>query len=177
MSCWSVGNVGVRGSLKETTRTVHRGHSISHSPPNSVAQSRPFNLLIFQFWSIFSHGSKRLTFYFQVFWASEQRHARSFPGTWIEAFPLMALFSARGHSVAGGGSFPESRHHSRAGRRASRPASRVEVREGARRLHLVKKMFYFPLLGFKRKLEIFVFFASSRKNSREQERCPRFATV
>ena len=31
---------------------------------NSVARSRPFNLLVFQFWSIFSHGPKRLTFLF-----------------------------------------------------------------------------------------------------------------
>ena len=30
-----------------------------------------FNLLVFQFWSIFSHGPKRLTFYFGVLWASE----------------------------------------------------------------------------------------------------------
>ena len=36
----------------------------------SVAQSRPFNLLVFSFWSIFSHGPKRLTFYFQVLWAT-----------------------------------------------------------------------------------------------------------
>ena len=38
---------------------------------HSVAQSRPFNLLVFQFRSIFSHGPKRLTFYFWVLWASE----------------------------------------------------------------------------------------------------------
>ena len=37
----------------------------------SVAQSRPFDLLVFPFWSSFSHGPKRLTFYFWVLWASE----------------------------------------------------------------------------------------------------------
>ena len=31
----------------------------------------PFDRLVFPFWSIFSKGPKRLTFYFQVFWASE----------------------------------------------------------------------------------------------------------
>ena len=40
---------------------------------NSGAQSRPFNLLVFSFWSIFSHGPKRLTFYFQVLWAIETK--------------------------------------------------------------------------------------------------------
>ena len=33
--------------------------------------NRPFDLLVFPFWSIFSEGPKRLTLYFQVFWASE----------------------------------------------------------------------------------------------------------
>ena len=37
----------------------------------SVAQSRPFNLLVFHFWSIFSKGPKRLTFCFWVLWANE----------------------------------------------------------------------------------------------------------
>ena len=37
----------------------------------SLAQSRPFDLLVFQSWSIVSKGPKRFTFYFQVFWASE----------------------------------------------------------------------------------------------------------
>ena len=41
--------------------------------PNSLAQSRPFDLLVFPCWSIFSKGPNRLTFYFQVFWASEQK--------------------------------------------------------------------------------------------------------
>ena len=40
--------------------------------PNSVAQSRPFDLLVFPFWSSLSHGPKRLAFYFWVLWASEQ---------------------------------------------------------------------------------------------------------
>ena len=30
--------------------------------PYSVVQSRPFDLLVLPFWSIFSHGPKRLTF-------------------------------------------------------------------------------------------------------------------
>ena len=38
---------------------------------NSVVQSRPFDLLVFPFWSIF-RGPKRLTFYLQVLWASEK---------------------------------------------------------------------------------------------------------
>ena len=37
----------------------------------SVVESRPFDLLVFPFWSIFSRGPKRLTFYLQVLWASE----------------------------------------------------------------------------------------------------------
>ena len=37
----------------------------------SVAQSRPFDLLVFPFWSSLSHGPKRLAFYFWVLWASE----------------------------------------------------------------------------------------------------------
>ena len=37
----------------------------------SVVQRRPFDLLVFPFWSTFSRGLKRLTFYFQVLWASE----------------------------------------------------------------------------------------------------------
>ena len=39
--------------------------------PCSVVQRRPFELLVFPFWSTFSRGLKRLTFYFQVLWASE----------------------------------------------------------------------------------------------------------
>ena len=42
--------------------------------PYSLAQSRPFDLLVFQFWvPIFSKGPKRLTLYFLVFWAGELR--------------------------------------------------------------------------------------------------------
>ena len=37
----------------------------------SLAQSHFFYLLGLQFWSSFSKGPKRLTFYFLVFWASE----------------------------------------------------------------------------------------------------------
>ena len=40
----------------------------------SLAQSRPFDPLVFPFWSIFSKGPKRLTFYFQVLWASEKHN-------------------------------------------------------------------------------------------------------
>ena len=47
---------------------------------SSVAQSRPFDLLVFLFWSIFSGAAKRLTFYFWVLWASEKRSIdRPFP--------------------------------------------------------------------------------------------------
>ena len=38
----------------------------------SLAQSQPFDLLVSPFWSIFSHGPKRLTFYFWVLWATEK---------------------------------------------------------------------------------------------------------
>ena len=37
----------------------------------SVVQRRPFDLLVSLFWSTLSRGPKRLTFYFQVLWASE----------------------------------------------------------------------------------------------------------
>ena len=37
----------------------------------SLAQSRPFDLLVFPLWFIFSKGPKRLTFDLEVFWASE----------------------------------------------------------------------------------------------------------
>ena len=40
---------------------------------NSLAQSQPFDLLVSPFWSIFSHGPKRLTFYFWVLWATETK--------------------------------------------------------------------------------------------------------
>ena len=33
--------------------------------------NRPFNFMVFKFWSIFSKGPKRLTFYFWVLWATE----------------------------------------------------------------------------------------------------------
>ena len=54
----------------------------------SLAQSRPFDLLVFQFWSIFSKGPKRLTFYFLVFWASE----------FFEPFEQRLRFTAGSHS-------------------------------------------------------------------------------
>ena len=37
----------------------------------SVVQSQPFDLLVSPFWSIFSKGPKRFTFYFRAFWATE----------------------------------------------------------------------------------------------------------
>ena len=43
---------------------------------NSVVQNRPFDLLVFLFWSVFSGGPKRLTFYVQVLWASEKMSIR-----------------------------------------------------------------------------------------------------
>ena len=46
---------------------------------HSVAQSRPFDLLVFRFWSIFGHAPKRLTFYSQVLWATECRQLLCFP--------------------------------------------------------------------------------------------------
>ena len=42
---------------------------------HSVAQSRPFDLLVFPFWTIFRGAAKRLTFYFWVLWASEVNNA------------------------------------------------------------------------------------------------------
>ena len=52
----------------------------------SVVQSRPFDLLVFPFWSIFSHGPKRLTFQLQVLWATESNLEPAqepfFAGTW-----------------------------------------------------------------------------------------------
>ena len=35
---------------------------LRNSNPLAVLQSRPFDLLVFPFWSIFRHGPKRLTF-------------------------------------------------------------------------------------------------------------------
>ena len=43
---------------------------------NSVVQNRPFDLLVFLFWSIFVWRSQKLTFYVQVLWASEESHPR-----------------------------------------------------------------------------------------------------
>ena len=62
-----------RGPEKGFQWPEERGARHARVNPNSVAQSRPFNLLVFQFWSIFSHGPKRLTFYFWVLWANEQK--------------------------------------------------------------------------------------------------------
>ena len=38
---------------------------------HSVAQGRPFDLLVSPFWSSFSHDPKRFTFYSWIIWASE----------------------------------------------------------------------------------------------------------
>ena len=60
------------------SRVASRGFSVSFrflceglSFMKSVAQSRPFDLLVSPFWSSFSHCPKRSTFYFWVLWASE----------------------------------------------------------------------------------------------------------
>ena len=65
------------GSLKQKERVGSlKGHHFFKPPKGmasqySLAQRRPFDLLVFPFLSIFSKGPKRLTLYFQVFWASE----------------------------------------------------------------------------------------------------------
>ena len=38
---------------------------------SSLGQSRPFDILVVPFWSMFSKGAKRLAFYFWVLWATE----------------------------------------------------------------------------------------------------------
>ena len=66
--CWLGGFFwGVEPQAKgkwETTWTLNHLLTV-------VAQSRPFDLLVFPFWSSFGHGPKRLTFCFQVLWATE----------------------------------------------------------------------------------------------------------
>ena len=47
---------------------------------NSLAQSRPFDLLASHVWSIFSKGPKGLTFYFWVLWATEKKNTVVFKG-------------------------------------------------------------------------------------------------
>ena len=49
----------------------HKGPDVLVGSVLLLAQSRPFDLLVFRVWSIFSHDPKRLTFYFQVLWVSE----------------------------------------------------------------------------------------------------------
>ena len=69
--CWGRGARGAGGG--QGSGDFWDGFLFLHFPCLffSVAQSRPFNLLVFPFWSSFSHGPKRLTFYFWVLWASE----------------------------------------------------------------------------------------------------------
>ena len=56
------------------------GKNLSHSPK----ANRPFNLLVSLIWvPIFSKGPKRLTFYFQVLWASELLGG----GAWLKGNP------------------------------------------------------------------------------------------
>ena len=43
---------------------------------NSLAQTRPFDLLVSHVWSIFNTGPKRLTFYFWVLWATALWYVR-----------------------------------------------------------------------------------------------------
>ena len=54
------------------TRHKAKKKGIQHGTQLPKA-NRPFHLLVFPFWSSFSHGPKRLTFYFWVLWASEGR--------------------------------------------------------------------------------------------------------
>ena len=60
----------------QLSKSGHWSHSPKILPLSSAAQSRPFDLLVSPFWSSCSHGSKRLTFYSWVLWASEFRVRR-----------------------------------------------------------------------------------------------------
>ena len=55
-------------------QNCHVSVGIQRNPEtrDSVFQRRPFDLSVFRFRSTFSRGPKRLTFYFQVLWASEE---------------------------------------------------------------------------------------------------------
>ena len=57
--------------LGNSERKLTGRRLVSHTKTYSVVQSRPFDLLVFPVWSIFSRGPKRLTFYSQVLWATE----------------------------------------------------------------------------------------------------------
>ena len=62
---WLNASPGVGWSLSPEPRSSDTANL------NSVAQRRPFNLLVFQLFSIFSKGPKRLTFYSCVLCATE----------------------------------------------------------------------------------------------------------
>ena len=63
---------------------------------DSVAQSRPFNLLVFSCLSIISHGPKRLTFCFQVLWATELRVE---PCVARQTLPGLGYFGKEGSEI------------------------------------------------------------------------------
>ena len=64
------------GQAKRMTKT----NVLIFWPLISVAQSRPFDLLVFLCWSIFIQDPKSLTFYFQALWAAESYEPQSRPG-------------------------------------------------------------------------------------------------
>ena len=77
-------------ALDATLRSGFRHvDSLTHLPK----ANRPFDLLVFQFWSSFSKGPKRLTFYFLVFWASELRnqHVELSPPKRSDLFHLLGF--------------------------------------------------------------------------------------
>ena len=59
------------GALLGICRVKEGGQGATTSLELSVVRFRPFDLAVFHVWSIFSHGPKRLTFWFQVLWAIE----------------------------------------------------------------------------------------------------------
>ena len=61
-------------SMHASRPNLSKRKTVASKKTRPVAQSRPFNVFVFHFWSIFSHGSKRLTFYFWVLWASERHN-------------------------------------------------------------------------------------------------------
>ena len=72
------------------------GHVDTYLAPflssHSVVRRRPFDLLVFPFWSTFSGGPKRLTFYFQVLWASEHKDEYRRPPQLGRIFPNASNF-------------------------------------------------------------------------------------
>ena len=71
--------------------------------------NRPFNLLVFQFWSFFSKGPKRLTLYFWVVWATEERFGVVFEAQAVSRGGFAAILESGvvvtwGHPELGGNS-------------------------------------------------------------------------